>query len=172
MNLEECSADQLRALRKRLGDAGREQVDREMARRARAILDTSAPRTYVANIVPCAKPRMTQRDRWKQRPAVERYRDFCDRLRAWAEDAHFVAPESGLSMLFLLPMPPSWPRKKREAMHGQPHQQRPDKDNLEKAVWDALLCEDSRVWHTNSVQKRWSHQGAIIFTVTTTDEAL
>lgn len=39
----------------------------------------------VFDICPLPKPRMTQRDRWAKRPAVLRYRAFCDevRLRAW-----------------------------------------------------------------------------------------
>lgn len=33
-------------------------------------------------IVPVPKPRMTQRDKWQKRPAVMRYRAFCDEVRA------------------------------------------------------------------------------------------
>ncbi|MCR4339433.1 MAG: RusA family crossover junction endodeoxyribonuclease, partial [Gemmatimonadaceae bacterium] len=39
---------------------------------------------------------------------------------------------------FRLPMPPSWSNKKRLAMIGQPHAQKPDIDNLLKAVLEIM----------------------------------
>ena len=32
----------------------------------------------IYDITPIGKPRMTRADKWKQRPAVMRYRAFCD----------------------------------------------------------------------------------------------
>lgn len=112
-------------------------------------------------VVPVPKPRMTQADKWKKRPAVLRYRDFCDQLRAAAEDLGFTVPEAGMGLSFRIPMPDSWSKKKRAAMEGTPHQQRPDVDNLVKAVLDALLPEDSRVWHLSGIEKRWAAVGCI-----------
>lgn len=113
-------------------------------------------RRYVFPVTPVGKPRQTQRDKWQRRPAVVQYRDFCDALRAYAAKARFTPPDAGLSITFYLPMPRSWSRKKRRAMALSPHQQKPDKDNLEKAFWDALKGDDSTVWHTASVEKRWA----------------
>lgn len=42
-----------------------------------------------------------------------------------------------LELLFVLPLPQSWSRKKRIAFNGKPHVARPDLDNLEKVVKDA-----------------------------------
>ena len=168
MNLTDLTPDQLRALLKRedIGEPVKEKIRKVLSGRVLAILGNhSEPRVYVAPVVPCPKPRMTRSDKWKERPAVVRYRQFADTLRAWASDNGFEPPEAGLSMTFFLPMPPSWSKKKRAAMEGKPHQQKPDKDNLEKAVWDAFFGDDSRVWQTRTVEKRWARNGAIIFTV-------
>jgi Holliday junction resolvase RusA-like endonuclease len=58
-------------------------------------------------------------------------------------------------------MPKSWSKKKREQMHGKPHQQKPDVDNFAKAVLDALFEDDSHI-HDIRVSKIWGHTGAII----------
>ncbi len=43
---------------------------------------------------PVPKPRMTQRDRWQHRPAVERYRSYVDTIRAAIIDAKRSAGKS------------------------------------------------------------------------------
>ncbi len=45
-------------------------------------------------------------------------------------------------------------------MNDQPHQSRPDKDNLEKAVQDALCKEDNYIWDSR-VTKVWSQTPGI-----------
>ncbi|MDY4380363.1 RusA family crossover junction endodeoxyribonuclease [Pectobacterium brasiliense] len=112
-------------------------------------------KTY--NITPLGKPRMTQRDKWQKRPPVLRYRAFCDEVRL----NKITLPESGWHVTFVLPMPPSWSKKKRAEMNGKPHQQKPDKDNLEKALLDAIFDDDSRVWD-GRVSKVWGESGQII----------
>jgi len=61
-------------------------------------------------------------------------------------------------------MPQSWSKKKREQMHGQPHQQRPDLDNLLKALADAIYEDDCRIWNYRSISKRWGNEGLIAIT--------
>jgi Holliday junction resolvase RusA-like endonuclease len=61
-------------------------------------------------------------------------------------------------------MPESWSRKKRALYDGQPHQQKPDLDNLVKAVLDAIYGDDSGIWDTHS-QKRWTSEAKGYFTV-------
>ena len=107
-------------------------------------------------VTPVAKPRMTQRDKWKKRPAVVRYREFCDCCR----EAGIRVPESGAHVTFHIPMPASWSEKRKAEMLGQPHQQRPDVDNLQKALLDAVLPEDSGVWDIRAT-KRWAETGSI-----------
>jgi len=105
----------------------------------------------VITIKPMGKPRMTQRDVWKKRPCVMRYRAFCDDLRA-----RVVVPDdvAQLSWIAYLPMPKSWSKKKTDVMRGQPHRQRPDRDNIDKAILDALFKDDSGVY-SGHIEKRW-----------------
>lgn len=107
-------------------------------------------------ITPVPKPRQTRSDQWKQRPVVMRYRAFADELRLkYREDL----PHS-VHLVFHIQMPKSWSKKKRLSMDGQPHQQKPDFDNLAKAVCDALLPEDSVVYKC-LVEKYWAEDAAI-----------
>ena len=106
---------------------------------------------------PVGKPRMTQSDKWQKRPAVMKYRNFCDILRP------FSAPfqkSSRLLIIFEIPMPRTWSKKKRLAKDGTPHQQRPDIDNLLKAVLDAFFEEDKFVYHVTA-SKIWKVKGSI-----------
>ena len=107
-------------------------------------------------ITPCPKPRMTQRDKWAKRAAVLRYRAFCDECRA----RRVNLPADGAMVLFVLPMPPSWSKAKRDQLRGQPHTQKPDLDNLVKALNDALREDDSGV-HTMAARKIWGVRGEI-----------
>lgn len=110
------------------------------------------------DITPVAKPRMTRRDKWELRPCVARYRAFGDELRLKLGAAYRL-PEK-VTIVFEMPIPLSWSAKKKDAMVGQPHQQRPDIDNLAKAVLDHLANEDGYVWHLDVV-KVWSYAGRI-----------
>ena len=107
-------------------------------------------------IIPMPKPRQTRRDQWKKRPAVLRYRAFCDHVRL----AGVKVPESGAHVVFWVPMPDSWSQKKRSAMLYKPHTQRPDLDNYVKALLDGCYAEDSTVWRL-SAEKRWHTRGLI-----------
>ncbi|PHM55842.1 endodeoxyribonuclease RusA [Xenorhabdus stockiae] len=100
---------------------------------------------------------MTQADRWRKRKPVLNYYAFKDEIRL----NNITLPESHYHITFVLPMPPSWSKKKRTAMNGKPHQQKPDKDNLEKALLDAVFDDDSRVWD-GRVTKVWGEKGQII----------
>nr|WP_255711949.1 RusA family crossover junction endodeoxyribonuclease [Xenorhabdus sp. PB30.3] len=100
---------------------------------------------------------MTQADRWRKRKPVLNYYAFKDEIRL----NNITLPESHYHITFVIPMPPSWSKKKRTAMNGKPHQQKPDKDNLEKALLDAVFDDDSRVWD-GRVTKLWGEKGQII----------
>lgn len=112
----------------------------------------------IIDVVPVGKPRMTQSDRWKQRPAVLRYRNYCDALQAAMPG--YELPDS-LYLRFYLPMPTSWSAKKKHFMLGKAHQGRPDLDNLCKAYMDAFKTEDSHVYHLNAY-KFWGDTGSIM----------
>jgi Holliday junction resolvase RusA-like endonuclease len=106
-------------------------------------------------ITPVPKPRMTRSDRWKKRPAVLRYFAFKDQVREM--NVQLPVP---YKVVFHIEMPKSWSKKKRAAMNGQPHLQKPDKDNLEKSLLDSVFEEDSHVW-SGWTEKRWAETGFI-----------
>lgn len=114
-------------------------------------------RQALIRVAPMGAPRMTQRDRWKQRPVVIRYRKLSDAIRAGTQKlilGHHVKLE------FVFAMPKSWSKKDRAEHDGQPHQQKPDIDNAVKAVLDALYVDDSTV-HTITAKKTWGEVGSI-----------
>lgn len=126
---------------------------------------------YFFDVNPCPAPRMTRSDKWKvnpnhsnpekrQREPVRKYFSFRDAIRLQANLMNFVMqPE--LDALFLVPMPDSWTKKKKEEMNYKPCQSKPDLDNLTKALKDALCKEDNFVYK-ESTEKLWSYYGAVI----------
>lgn len=93
---------------------------------------------------------MTRRDKWAKRPVVMRYHTFCDELRLYVKDL----PDD-FCINFNISMPKSWSKKKKEQMKGRPHQEKPDIDNLLKAVLDAICKEDKQVWNIHA-RKFWT----------------
>lgn len=49
-------------------------------------------------------------------------------------------------------MPGSWSKEKKKALAGQIMRQKPDKDNVEKALVDALFDKDERLSMNSGVQ--------------------
>lgn len=109
------------------------------------------------NITPIGKPRMTQRDKWKIRPPVQNYRNYCDELR-YALPGYELG--MALHLVFYLPMPPSWSKKKRAEYNGTYHDQKPDIDNLAKGFMDAFKSEDKQV-AVLQCEKYWADKGAL-----------
>lgn len=107
-------------------------------------------------IKPVPKPRMTRADKWKKRPSVVAYREFADELRLKFKGE---VPEK-IRIIFHMPMPKSWSFKKRVAHLDEPHQQKPDIDNLVKAVLDAL-CEDDSFVYSVYATKVWDKEAGI-----------
>ena len=115
----------------------------------------------ILEVAPFAKPRMTQRDRWAKRQIVRDYFAFRDpvkqeieRLLALQNNEDKNKSWEELDIVFFIPMPKSWSKKKRSEMAGTPHKQRPDLDNYIKGLLDALLEEDCKVWRV-SARKIW-----------------
>jgi len=110
------------------------------------------------DVDPVAKPRQTQADKWKKRPIVVRYREYADKLRDVWQDT--VLPDSGIVLIFNIPMAQSWSETKKKTFEGTPHQQRPDLDNLVKGFFDALKDEDSMIW-SFVASKFWAREGSV-----------
>jgi Holliday junction resolvase RusA-like endonuclease len=112
-------------------------------------------------VTPVPKPRMTRADRWKKRPCVVRYWAFKDALRASMEEQKVPMEFTELNIIFMVPMPKSWSKKKKKEMDNKPHQQRADLDNYLKAFLDCIMSEDCAVWEVYA-RKVWSTEGGIV----------
>lgn len=84
---------------------------------------------------------------------------------------HFKAPLEGpvsVQVIAIFEPAKSWSKKKRAAAMGQPHTQKPDKDNVEKAILDGLnriaYADDSQVSY-GSCGKSWGEKARTIVTV-------
>lgn len=134
------------------------------------ILD-STRKYYLFDIVPMGAVRMTQSDRWKinpnhhnilqrQRPEVTRYFAFKRTIKEQAAKMAYVQ-ENTLEIVFLVPMPNSWSKKKKQRQNRMPVKTKPDIDNYVKAFLDALLTEDGHIWKIIA-EKRYAYKGSII----------
>lgn len=110
-------------------------------------------------ITPTPAPRQSKSSAWSDKPVYVRWRAFCAEVRARG-----VKIPQNVGFVFYIPMPLSWSEKRRVLMHGQPHQQTPDLDNLVKGVIDAAMhgqgLDDKKIWRIRA-QKRWSRNAAI-----------
>ena len=84
----------------------------------------------------------------KKRRRAEKIKDYFD----WCTAVQWLAKEKKyeigdvIAVEFHLPFPPSYNKKKREKLAGQPHLLKPDTDNMLKALVDALAKSDSHIW--------------------------
>jgi len=108
-------------------------------------------------VTPMGKPRMVKSDSWKKRPEVQNYWRYKDMIKNTAKGAKFVMPECNYWLVCYIPMAKSWTKKKKAVLDDQPHKQRPDKDNIEKGLLDALCEEDSHIWD-GRVTKIWCYE--------------
>lgn len=97
---------------------------------------------------------------------LERYNKYKVDLLALAKKLRFTHPEQGGHLTFYIPVPKTWKKYKKEQMHLQLHQSKPDWDNLAKAWGDSLMNEDKGIADIR-VTKKWVNQesGWIEFTV-------
>lgn len=102
--------------------------------------------------------RQTRRDKWGPTKATQRYRDKKDEFRL-----HWGSRElpNKVRILFGFEMPKSWSIKKKEGLIWRPHTQRPDIDNLVKAILDSIYKEDSHIWDVHAT-KIWAGEGSFI----------
>ena len=107
------------------------------------------------DITPVAKPRMTQRDKWKKRPVVLHYHAFKDEVRLKR-----VEIPQPCKIIFYVPMPKSWTKRDRALMYRKPHTKTPDIDNYLKALFDAVYEDDSHIWNVHAI-KLWHEKGGI-----------
>lgn len=94
------------------------------------------------------KPRMTQRDKWKKRPCVMRYRQWCDAIRAACPSPPPAPTTSTIKIVALY-------ATRDKKLLGQMKRTKPDPDNIAKGILDALWEEDQAVGDL-SISRRWS----------------
>lgn len=121
------------------------------------------------HIDPIGKPRLTRRDGWKKkdgtfkRKCVNDWYEYKDALHDWVSERGIDPTQFvGLNIVFFVPMPKSWSKKKKAEKNGTYHDQKPDIDNLEKAFLDSVLKDDSKIACVNKM-KLWSDKGGISF---------
>lgn len=102
---------------------------------------------------PIGKPRQTQRDKWKQRPCVLRYRAWCDlaRLAAFRKNSKVTLerPTCIVVKAFF---------DGGKGHRVGPHTMKPDGDNVIKSCLDALFVNDEMVYKIE-IQKLWCDGG-------------
>jgi len=117
---------------------------------------------YEIPIDPVPKPRMVASDRYKKRPIVEKYWAFKKWFLLLCNRRGLTDLPASIGITFIMAMPESWSEKKKKNYYGSPHQQRPDLDNLVKAVKDCLCKDDSHIWRYTYMEKKWGREGKII----------
>lgn len=126
---------------------------------------------YSFDLSPVSAPRMTQSDKWKldpnhidplkrQRKPVEKYFKFKQDLLSLCAVNGYNLTER-LNILFVVPFPKSYSKKKQEQLNNQPHDQKPDIDNFSKSFLDSLSNNDRFVWNLHAI-KLWGYKGRII----------
>lgn len=118
---------------------------------------------YIRFVIPavCPKPRMTQRDKWLKPPrdCVARYRQFRNLVQCLLPLSMPVVFHT-IKLKVFIKMPDSWKESKKFEMAGKPHYQRPDADNILKAVIDCITTEDKAI-SKKEVEKFWGSSNRI-----------
>lgn len=114
-------------------------------------------------IIPNAKVRSMKSDIWKKRPCWVKYCAFKDQVQRLG-----ITFESGDHVIFHIPMPASWPAKKKALMVGSKHETKPDIDNVFGGLLDAVYASaerggkgDQHIHSVGSLKKVWAYEGAI-----------
>jgi Holliday junction resolvase RusA-like endonuclease len=116
--------------------------------------------SIVIDIDPFPAPRMVRSDKWAKRQVVMDY-------FSWRTAFVLMCNKQGyrlqpvLNITFIIQMPASWSEKRKKLMDGQPHQQKPDRDNMLKGCQDAFNVDDGFVWDGRTT-KLWGRKGKII----------
>lgn len=92
----------------------------------------------------------------RRRDRIIQYFTYKANLLKAAEDKGYQLHQMRSWIQFFLPVSPSWSQKQKQAMHLQPHQFKPDLDNLGKAFIDSMVANDSSLYDIR-LTKRWTN---------------
>ena len=137
------------------------------------VIDSGETVVLVVHGDPVAKPRMTRRDKWAKRTCVVKYREWCSRVRALADgNIPNAADIQRLDWIAYFEPAASWPKKRRREAMGQQHRQTPDRDNIDKAVLDALFPKKQNTKTNNDsmiargmLEKYWDWEPRIVIRI-------
>ena len=124
--------------------------------------------------VAASRPRVT---RWKTF-YLPKYENFKQALKLWLKIKYSkMTPMVGgvciHKCVYKMPIPKSWSKKKAERMNNTIHIVKPDKDNLDKALKDAMsgiiYNDDCQVWRTVESYKVWSKTPSIVVDISEMD---
>jgi len=126
--------------------------------------------------VPQARPRFT-RQGWAYDP--RQCKDYKRIIAYIAREVYgHCEPLDGpveVSVCFVLPIPQSWPLKKKDAARAGKiwPTKKPDGDNLTKLIWDALtgICyhDDAQIVRWPGGEKRYGDEPGVYITVDSID---
>jgi Holliday junction resolvase RusA-like endonuclease len=102
---------------------------------------------------PVGSPRMTQRDKWAQRPCVLAYRAFADALRAEAPNLPPASRVLSLKVTAAFATDDA-------SLWGTPYRKKPDADNILKSVMDALWKDDHKLGDV-SADRKWEREDSV-----------
>jgi Holliday junction resolvase RusA-like endonuclease len=110
--------------------------------------------------IPMGAVRCNRSVAWAATPTQKRYYEWKKNLLAEATKqlGRVPAAPDELNFVAYIPMPDSWSKTKKAAMSGMPHRQKPDRDNIDKAICDALFPDDKRIWGGQQ-RKVWCKYG-------------
>lgn len=123
--------------------------------------------SFIIQPVPASRPRVTKRGVFYGK----RYTAFKKEIAPLIASKNFDMVESGaiaVTTQFFIQMPKSWSKKKKEAMNNTYHIAKPDIDNFNKAIYDALSGyawgDDCQIAVSHSL-KKWAYEPEIIVVV-------
>ena len=116
--------------------------------------------TFVIHQQAMGKPRS---NRYTRNAAIEKY-------HIWAEKLRYEMKEQGIRLCDLgeviqidwyakIQMPKSWTKKKKLELDGEIHRQKPDRDNIDKAILDSMYYKadsDDCVVGCGYLEKKWT----------------
>lgn len=130
--------------------------------------------TVPFEIVPCPRPRVSSVNGFTKTYYPKKYEQFKAVLGLYLKSKIKTKLEGAIKVEahITMQMPKSWSKKKRMEMDGKYHTQKPDKDNLEKSLYDALTgvaFKDDSAVAVGVTTKRWGEHGKAIIAISELD---
>lgn len=124
--------------------------------------------------IPKGRPKFRRMGKYTSTYTPKTTVDYENKIRtAYMQQNENMPPlEGGVisNIEIVIPMPASWSKKKKAEMDQTFHIQKPDKDNLEKSILDALngvaYVDDGQI-HTGLTTKIWGYDGEVRVYLTT-----